>query len=94
MDPHEIKCINRSNRENPYDKVEVIGGLNINGTRWRIPQSRAIEGIESGKWHFYININGNRLNIIISDINGNKYLKTESDSLFPDNLLKLPECPY
>ena len=93
MDKHEIKCINKSNRFSPYDRIENIGGLNPNGTRWRITQARAIEGIESGKWSFYVNNNGNFVDVIIALHNGVKYLKTKNDGLEPNNLLSLPECP-
>lgn len=94
MDRHEIKCINKSNRFNPHERIDSIGGLNPNGTRWRISLERAIEGIESGKWSFYVNANGAFINVIISVHNGRKYLKTVNDGLEPNNLLSLPECLY
>jgi len=94
MDRHEIKCINKSNRLNPNERIDFIGGLNPNGTRWRISLERAIEGIESGKWGFYVNSKGAFVNVIISSHNGRKYLKTVNDGLEPNNLLSLPECPY
>ena len=93
MDRHEIKCINKSNRFNPHERIEFIGGLNSNGTRWRITQAMAIEGIESGKWGFYVRLNNILVDVIISTHNGNKYLKTKNDGLEINNLLSLPECP-
>jgi hypothetical protein len=93
MDNIEVKCINKSNRYDPHERIESIGGLNANGTRWRIPQYRAIQGIEEKKWHFYVNRGGAIVDVIIAMHNGHKYLKTANDGLHPDNLLSLPECP-
>lgn len=94
MDRHEIKCINKSNRFSPHERIEFIGGLNSNGTRWRITQSRAIEGIETGIWQFYVVKNGIQANVIVSSNDGRKYIKTVNDGLEPNNLLSLPECVY
>ena len=93
MDKHEIKCINKTNRDSVNDRIMSVGGLNPNGTRWRISIERAIEGVEAGKWSFYVSNNGNKIDVIIATHLGVKYLKTKNDGLEPNNLLSLPECP-
>ena len=91
---HEIKCINKTDRFNPHERISQIGGFNADGGRWRITQEQAIAGIESDKWRFYVNVGGISVWVIVavSQFN-NKYLKTVNDGDQPNNLLSLPECP-
>ena len=95
MSVHQVLCINKSDRSDPHERITHIGGINSgDGIRWKLTQESAIEGIESGKWSFYVSVNGNTVNVIVSVSRyGNKYLKTESDGEHPNNLLSLPECP-
>ena len=91
---YEVKCINKSDRYNPHERILSIGGLNNDGTRWKLSQPEAIGGIEEGKWSFYVNKNGKTVTIIVAVSQfGHKYLKTEADGEQPNNLLSLPECP-
>jgi hypothetical protein len=89
----EIKCINKTNRSDPHERIKSIGGINPNGENWRLSISEAIEGIESDKWKFYTVGGGKSVWVVIATHNGHKYLKTESDGVHPNNLLSLPECP-
>lgn len=89
----QIKCINKTNRSDPHDRIHSVGGTNADGNRWNLSQKDAIAGIETGKWAFYVNRGGYEANVIVATHNGNKYLKTENDGVQPDNLLALPECP-
>ena len=91
---HEIKCIHKSDRPGVHQRIINIGGLNADGTRWELPQAKAIDGIEQGIWKFYVFNNSRRFNVIIArSAAGYKYLKTEVDNTQTNNLLLLPECP-
>ncbi len=90
----QIKCINKSDRPNPHERIINIGGTNPDGSRWRLTQQQAIADIESGKYRFFVSVNGNSVWVIVATSKyDNKYLKTESDGEQPNNLLSLPECP-
>jgi hypothetical protein len=90
----QIKCIDKSDRYNPHERIISIGGTSPDGRRWKMTQEDAITAIEAGKWHFYVSIGGKSVRVIVAVSRyGNKYLKTEDDGEQPDNLLNLPECP-
>ncbi|HAP51999.1 MAG TPA: DUF3892 domain-containing protein [Marinobacter adhaerens] len=93
---HEITCINKSDRQNPHERITHIGGKaggENGGGPWKITQEKAIDGIEAGTWAFYVTKNGSRVNVVVATSRyGNKYLKTEADGEQPNNLLSLPEC--
>lgn len=89
----QIRCINRRNRTDPHERISHVGGVNENGTRWRLTEDAAIAGIKDGRWRFYTSVNGKSVWVVIATHSGREYLKTEADGLHPNNLLSLPDCP-
>jgi hypothetical protein len=88
----QIKCINKSERFNPHERITHVGGYQ--DTPWKLAQEQAIAYIESGEWKFWVKPpNADSVWVIVATSRyGHKYLKTEADGEQPNNLLSLPEC--
>jgi hypothetical protein len=88
-----VQCINKTDRYDAHDRIKSIGGVNPDGTAWKLSEPEAINYIEIGKYAFYVHAGGRTVDVIVAIRSGKKYLKTQADGEQPDNLLSLPECP-
>ncbi len=90
---HQIHCINRSDRLNHHQRLRNLGGVNPDGSHWKISEEAVIAGIEAGQWNFFIIHAGRDWDVVVAVSKyGPKYLKTAADRLHPDSILSLPEC--
>lgn len=89
----QIDCVSRTSRSGPHERISEVGGPNRNGGRWKLQQSQAISGMESGKWTFYVEGPAEHVvTVVVASRLGKKYLKTPADGEQPEKLLALPEC--
>jgi hypothetical protein len=88
----EIRCINKSDHDDPHDRILNVGGVNADGTRWKLSQTEAIHSIVNDTYLFYVKRGGKIVYVVIASHSGWKYLKTTADGDQPDHLLSLPEC--
>jgi hypothetical protein len=91
----QIQCINKTDRKDPAERIKAVGGINPDRSRWKLMLDQAIQGVETGKYRFYVERPaGHRVWVVVAvSASGRKYLKTENDGEHPNNLLSLPECP-
>ncbi len=88
-----VSCINKREHYNPHERIINIGGVNHDGSRWKMSQQKVIESIKKGEYDFYVRVGNYEATVIVSTYNDNEYLKTYPDAIGKDNLLNLPECP-
>jgi hypothetical protein len=76
-----VTCINKTDRENPYERIENIGGAG-----WNRTQQQAIA------YTYGVRLVINSVWVIVATHNGNKYIKTQNDGIEPNKLLACPNA--
>jgi len=90
----QIQCINKHpTHTDRHRRIQNVGGINPDGTRWKLTEDAAIAGIRNGTYRFWTAGGGQSTWVIIVRHPVRDYLKTEADTTTKDNLLSLPECP-
>jgi uncharacterized protein DUF3892 len=90
----QVSCITRrDDGDGPQERIDYVGGINSDGTPWKLPADEAIAGIEAGNWSLWTLGGGRFAFVVVATHDGRKYLKTDRDQIEPDGLLALPECP-
>ncbi len=86
---HAVSSVNRAYSRDPLDRIEAIGGVNADRTRWQLSQAAVIAAIEAGTDEFFVKASECEVKLIVLSHNGQKYLKTEREKTHPNDLLTL-----
>ena len=94
MADYQIDCVNKPNRTSPHEHITHVGGPKPDGTgRWKDSVPNVIGFIESGTHRFYTSVGGATAWVKVRESSaGNKYIQTQADGVWKDNLLALNEC--
>ena len=85
-----VSFANRAYSSDPLERVDNIGGVNSDRTRWTLSQADAIAAIEAGTDEFFMATADGPVKLVVLNHRGEKYLNTEREKTHPDGLLSLP----
>ena len=83
----QVTCITKPFRDSPHDAITHLGGATWNWTR-----AQVITSIEEGTNTFYTLVGGKKAYVTVINGPNGKYVKTQADGYWNDNLLALPNC--
>ncbi len=88
-----IDCVSRTDRDSPYHRIRAVGGTRREDERWRLSEEAAIAAIENERATFYLERTpGSRIDVVVGEASGKRYLRATVDREAPDALLELPDC--
>lgn len=84
-----VTSVSRAYSRDPLERIESIGGVNSDHTKWVFSQSAAIARIEAGTDAFLIKTADLNVKLVVLAHRGEKYLQSEREKTHPDELLNL-----
>ena len=84
-----VSTITRSYSHDPLERIDSIGGVNSDRTRWKLTQAAAIAAIEGGSDELFIKTDSTSVKLVVVTHHHQKYLKSEREATHPDDLLTL-----
>lgn len=89
---HQVLFVRRNITNETVPTITHIGGRLSEGAEWTIPTAEAINGIQSGRFEFYIQNDQDQVERIVVGKHRRlgTYLKSEHDKGYPERLLQLP----
>ncbi|HTJ79474.1 MAG TPA: DUF3892 domain-containing protein [Rariglobus sp.] len=84
-----VSTVMRAYSHDPLERIDSIGGVNSDRTRWKLSQAAAIAAIEEGGDEFVVDANGHPVKLVVFVHDKQKYLTTEREATHPDDLLTL-----
>lgn len=84
-----VSSVSRAYSHDPLERIEAIGGVNPDHTRWKLSQPAAIAAIEAGTDEFFVSSGAQTVKLVVLNHRGQKYLATEREKTHPDDLLTL-----
>nr|WP_271540331.1 DUF3892 domain-containing protein [Bradyrhizobium sp. CCBAU 45321] len=61
-----IRCINKTDRRSAHERIKNVGGLNSDGTRWKLSVKKTIRNLESREWEYYVEESGVTVEVIVA----------------------------
>jgi hypothetical protein len=87
---YQILCSRKANTKG-IATITHVGGRNPSGEVWSLKSQEVIEGIQSGKWEFFMNLGRNSYSVILSETATGFELRTAGTE--KNLILELPDCP-
>ncbi|BDI06332.1 MULTISPECIES: DUF3892 domain-containing protein [Burkholderiales] len=92
--PMQVTCIRRWG---PQNTIQQLGGLNPDGSSWRMSSDQMVQMIESGRFRFFVRavvagIERDVRLVVDTSPRGRKFPRTDMDDTAANNLEQLPTC--